>query len=300
MTYANWFIQKHSMYTHGSDETRDKYMRDELLAGLSENIRPLVAAFDEKGSWLGLLKHFLTVCGPTDIKQAIEVMVAEAMAEDPPRTLRQRTEAVTFASDRAHNTYFQVKPEQRIGGQTVEPCHCSPYTPVHEQYGVLKDLVERTSTSLWQGYCQMVDERMKENPVVLHGYIMKLNSDAHNMMVYLPTGSNKIHLKVEPGRRPEAYTTTQHPDGYTIATGVPAAALKRLEQRAISMDQVAETNRVNYERNYLRGVNPEARRFCIAFGHPESLVQQRHDNHLCYMCGKNVRIDGGLMHTFWD
>ena len=62
MTYANWFIQKHSMYTHGSDETRDKYMRDEFLAGLSENIRPLVAAFDEKGPWLGLLTHFLTVC----------------------------------------------------------------------------------------------------------------------------------------------------------------------------------------------------------------------------------------------
>ena len=63
------------------------------------------------------------------------------------------------------------------------------------------------------------------------------------------------------------------------------------------MDLVAETNRVNYERNYIRGVNPEARRFCIAFGHPESLVQQRHDNHLCYMCGKNVRTDGGLMHS---
>ena len=300
MTYANGFIQKHSMYTHGSDETRDKYMRDELLANLSDNIRPLVAAFDEKGPWLGLLTHFLTVCGPTDIKPAISVMLEEALAEDPPRTLRQRVEAATFAWERAHDTFYKVKPEQTVMGEYLEPCHCSPYIPVHEQYGVLKDLVERTSTSLWLNYCQVVDERLKENPVCFHGYITKLNADAHNMIVQAPTGSNMINLRVEPGRRSETYTTTQHPDGYTIANGVPAAALKRLEQRAIGLDTLTESNRLAYENSWKRGVNPDARRFCIAFGHPDELIQHRHDNHLCYMCGDNVRANGGLMHTFWE
>jgi hypothetical protein len=140
---------------------------------------------------------------------------------------------------------------------------------------------------------------VKDNPVYLLGYIMKLNSDAHNMMVLPPTGNSRIHLKVEPGRRPEVYNTTQNADGYAIAT-VPAAALKKLEQRAIGMDLMTETNRVNYENARQRGVNRDAHRFCIAYGHPDELIQHRHDNHLCYMCGDNVRASGTLLHTFWD
>ena len=120
---------------------------------------------------------------------------------------------------------------------------------------------------------------MKKNPVYLLGYIMKLNSDAHHLLVWHATGSGRIHLKVTPGRQSEVYTTTQADDGCVTAT-VPAAALKNLERRTVGMDNMTELNRVAYENARQRGVNREAHRFCIAFGHSDGLIQHRHDNHL--------------------
>ena len=51
MTYVNYFTAKHSMYTHTNDTDKERAMRSEFLANLSDNIRPLVATYNEKGPW---------------------------------------------------------------------------------------------------------------------------------------------------------------------------------------------------------------------------------------------------------
>ena len=139
---------------------------------------------------------------------------------------------------------------------------------------------------------------MKDNPVYLFGYVMKLNSDAHHLLVSHASGSGRIHLKVTPGRQSEVYITTKADDGCVTAT-IPLPALKNLERHAVDMDNMTELNRVAYERARQRGVNKEAHQLCIAFGHTDELIQHRHDNHICYMCGDNVRASGTLLHTFW-
>ena len=224
-------------------------------------------------------------------------MLKEAASEEPPRTLQQRVEALTFAWDRAQDTFFKVNKEKGPRDVPMPPWHCSPYIPAHDQYSALQTLLNRASPSLWQVYCQNTDRRVKENPVHLLGYIMELKPEAH----HLPVKSNegKVHLRVTPGRHTEVYSTTGGEGGRETTT-IPVADVKALERRALTFDVMAETNRVAYEATRQRGVNKDAYRFRIAFGHTHEMIQQRHDDRLCYFCGNNVRAAGGLLHTFWE
>ena len=78
MTYLNQIIALHSSCKHGSDFTRTRAMRQDLLANLDDSIRDTVAAYDEEGTWLGLVNHFLQTCGPPDIRMAVYAMLREA------------------------------------------------------------------------------------------------------------------------------------------------------------------------------------------------------------------------------
>ena len=112
---------------------------------------------------------------------------------------------------------------------------------------------------------------VKGNPVQLMGYIMKLNPEAHHLAVK-NTEAGKVHLRVTPGRHPEVYTTTRKDGGCETST-IPVADLKALERRALPFDTLTETNRIAYKASRQRGINKDAYRFCIAFGHSHDMIQ---------------------------
>ena len=133
---------------------------------------------------------------------------------------------------------------------------------------------------------------MQENPVHLLHLILALQ---------LPTRTNegRVHLKVTPGRKSEVHTTAGDINGRNVTT-LPVSSVKALDRRALAFDALVEASRVSYESGRAREINKDAYRFCIEFGHSHDTIQQRHDEHLCYFCGDNVRAASGLLHTFWD
>ena len=118
MTYLNQIIALHSSCKHGSESTRTRAMRQDLLANLDDSIRDIVAAYDEEGTWLGLVNHFLQTCGPPDIRMAVYAMLREAQSEEPARNLQQRVHSTVVAWQRAQSIYYGVHPEVDCHGAT--------------------------------------------------------------------------------------------------------------------------------------------------------------------------------------
>ena len=108
-------------------------MREDLLANLSDSVRPAVATSDDKAPWTGLVKHFLQTCGPPDVKAGVCAMLEEAVAEEPPRIFQQRVQALVFSWHLAQTTFYGVSPEAGRRGQPAPPHYCSPFVPAHEQ-----------------------------------------------------------------------------------------------------------------------------------------------------------------------
>ena len=69
-TCLNFGIALLSSCKHTNDLTRRRAMRQDLLATLDDIVRNAVAAFDEEGTLLGLVNHFLQTCGPPHIRAA--------------------------------------------------------------------------------------------------------------------------------------------------------------------------------------------------------------------------------------
>ena len=80
-------------------------MRQDMLSNLDDTVRDTVAAYDEEGTWLGLVNHFLQTCGPPDIRTAVYAMLREAYMDEPARNLQQRVHGTVIAWQRAQSIY---------------------------------------------------------------------------------------------------------------------------------------------------------------------------------------------------
>jgi len=86
LTYLNQIIALHSSCKHGSDSTRMRAMRQDLLSNLDDTVRDAVAAYDEEGTWLGLVNHFLQTCGPQTFGSRSWRCCARPIWTNPPGT----------------------------------------------------------------------------------------------------------------------------------------------------------------------------------------------------------------------
>jgi len=68
ISYVNNIISAHSIHLHANEQNKERAMRQDLLANLSDSVRPQVTTYDGEGPWIGLVTHFLTTLGPPDIK----------------------------------------------------------------------------------------------------------------------------------------------------------------------------------------------------------------------------------------
>jgi hypothetical protein len=97
VTLLNDILAHHANHTHTLPEATRRALRQDLLANVSKEIRPLLVTYDPDGPWMGLVQHFLQTCGPPDILSAVYIMLDEARAENPPRTLQVRVQTLVFS-----------------------------------------------------------------------------------------------------------------------------------------------------------------------------------------------------------
>ena len=148
MSIINIVVANHSHLRHVSTSLKDRAMREEVLASLSDSIRPSVAAFPKTGSWLGLLQHFLQTCGPKNIRAAVHAMLDEAKMETPVRTLRQRITTLVLSWYVSQDTFYRVHPEFDDYGEVLLPCACSPFVAVHDQLEATRELIQNSAPAL--------------------------------------------------------------------------------------------------------------------------------------------------------
>ena len=151
-------------------------MRDELLAALTDAIRPSVAAYPKDGSWLGLMDLFLATCGPQNIRTAVQSMLDQARADTPVRTLKQRITALVNAWIVSQAEFYRVHPEFDDFGEMLEPCASTPFVAAHEQLDQMQRLILDSVPTLWQTFCSCPEyAATKNSPVPLLDFILGLN-----------------------------------------------------------------------------------------------------------------------------
>ena len=271
-------------------------MRADLFASMHQKVRTSIAVFDPNTSWEDLEEYFMETCGPLNSRAAVYVMLDESNSEEPERSLRQRVTLLVDGYQQAQKTYCGVYPEVDDNtGEELEPHHCTPFIPVHEQLAALKDLTMRCGGgNMWQTPCHRTENRLQTNPVTLLHCLLDLNEEALLMIAPSNLHRTKLHLN---GRRSEAYVTTGDVQSQKVTLSV--SDTKQMDRRAILGDELVEANRVLYNQSRIRGVNDTAFGFCIAANLSEKLIKQRHDEHQCYYCGTSVRGSGGsIVHKF--
>ena len=164
VTTIHGVVALHANYTHTSQQTKERALKQNLLAKVSKEIRPLLATYDQEGSWLGLVGHFLQTCGPPDILSTVYRMLEEARYGNPPRTLRVRVQTLFFSWKVAHFTCFNSNPERDTRVVHRASAHCTPFNHPFEQHAALKDLIMRCDTSLWNSFCGNTARGLRQNP----------------------------------------------------------------------------------------------------------------------------------------
>ena len=295
ITLLNDILSHHANHTHTSPEATRRALRQDLFANVSKEIRPLLVTYDPEGSWMGLFQHFLQTCGPPDILSAVYVMLDEARAENPPRTLRVRVQALVFSWKTAHYTYFNSNPQVDVRGVRRQPSNCTPSIHPFQQHEALKDLIMRCDAGLWNSFCGQTPQKLlRKNTVLLLQLILEL--DTVNLQIIV---KHSFYANIRPGasRRADPYPTTVAAGNEQVT--MPMVDVRALEARAATSGTVIEANRIAYEASRVGGVTGSAYTWCTAAGITEDELRDRHDNHKCYFCGEYVRHGGVIVHTFW-
>jgi hypothetical protein len=279
MTTVDRLVANASQVKHVPGPLRDRAMRDELLASVSDAIRPSIAAYPKDGSWLGLMDHFLATCGPQNIRTAVQDMLDLARADTPVRTLKQRIVALVDSWQVSQVEFCRVHPEFDDFGDMLPPCASTPFVAVHDQLHQLKLLILDSVPTQWQTYCSRPEyAATKNNPVPLLDFMLALNQEAlQTNVVSKRIGTTQLRVHGS-GSRPQTFATFGEPSAQKITMSLSDA--KSLEHQGLGTALV-ETIRVSLEPNRSRSVPQTAMRFCLAANISESEIRKRHEAQQC-------------------